>query len=316
MEIKDLKGFELLRDVMSLLVSASSWMNDAIRAWASGDFAKASLLAPLAVEHLGKAVLWNANPVLVVPLNPRDEASLILLATNPNLGAYSLKTIGLRLVLDRVEKVMGGAPALDQASKERMVNVRNGITHVGAAELSRHVLLDALTVTNAFLENLNVDREIFYGANAAHVAGLLDEKQTETGHRVLEKRAAAAQRVGALKETLGEAEYLATAHRLEGQRDYLASPTETFGADVEAVDQDCPVCQSLGRMFGYIELEEQMDFDVEPFGDGRYEPIPMPHLVNHVHPAELRVRCVPLLAYWLRRAHGGCSAVRSTRRQS
>lgn len=276
MDSDDLKGLNLAHDVLSLVESASSWMEDAIRAWAVGDFAKASVLAPMAVEHLGKAVLWNRNPVLVVPLNPRDEASLILLATAPNLSAQTLKTIGLKLVLDRAEKVMAGAAPLVAAKKERMVNVRNGITHVGTL-LSRHVLLDSLVVTNFFLHNLGVGEATFYGPSAEHVAGLLDEKQTETGHRVLAKQASAAERIARLKDALGDEEYLAAAHRLEDQRGYLAVPSMTLGTEIEAVDEDCSVCQSRGRLFGYVELDEQMDFDTEPLGNGRYASVPMPY---------------------------------------
>lgn len=272
----DLSELDLLRDVMSLVVSASSWMDDAMRAWAAGDFAKVGLMAPLAVEHLGKAVLWNRNPVLLVQLNPNDEASLMTLATAPNLASKTLRTVGLKLVLTRVEKVLDGAPVLVKNDCERMVNVRNGITHVGTADLSRHVLLDALTVMQALLGHLDIDPQIFFGTHTSSVTELLDAKRTEVGHAVLEKRARARQRVEQLKETLGRAEYEKTAGRLEDQREELTGPND-MGYRLEAANHDCPECNSIGRLFGYIELEEQMDFDVEPLGGGRYEPIPMPY---------------------------------------
>ena len=43
-------------------------MQEAFAAWAEDDF-PGRTLAPLAVEHLGKAVLSNANPALLVPFS-------------------------------------------------------------------------------------------------------------------------------------------------------------------------------------------------------------------------------------------------------
>ncbi|MBL1080355.1 hypothetical protein JK358_38775 [Nocardia sp. 2] len=84
------------RDVAHLVESASGWMGEALDAWSDDDYAKVSLLAPLAVEHLGKAVLWQVNPVLVVPLSPDAEASLVKLATTPGLTDPKLRTVGLK----------------------------------------------------------------------------------------------------------------------------------------------------------------------------------------------------------------------------
>jgi hypothetical protein len=52
----------LKRGEQTMLRSASRWMRDALTAWSEDDFAKVATRAPLAVEHLGKAVLWNSNP--------------------------------------------------------------------------------------------------------------------------------------------------------------------------------------------------------------------------------------------------------------
>jgi hypothetical protein len=271
----DLSNLNLSRDVVSLVISASSWLDDAMKAWAAGDFAKVGVMAPMAVEHLGKAVLWNKNPVLLVQLDPNEEASLVALATTPNLASTTLRTIGLKLVLARIEKVLGGAPILVNSDRNRMVNVRNGITHVGTSEMSRHVLLDALTMTNRLLAHLKVAPETFYRKHAANTTELLDAKRTETGHTVLEKRARAHQRVDQLKESLGHG-YEETAGRLELQRKQLTPPVG-LGYQIEAIDHRCPECLNTGRLFGYIEFEDQMDFDVEPLGGGQYKAVPMPY---------------------------------------
>ncbi|MEV0361610.1 hypothetical protein [Nocardia fusca] len=65
---------------------------------------------PLAVEHLGEAVLWKKNPVLVVPLAPEAETSLVELATVPSLTDPKHRTIGLELLLSRIDTAIGALP--------------------------------------------------------------------------------------------------------------------------------------------------------------------------------------------------------------
>src|SRR3546814_14623564 len=116
-----------------------------------------TLLPYTTLFRSGKAVLGHKNPVLLVQLDEKDESSLFSLATNPHLGP-AIRTITLRAVLNRTEKVMDGPPPLIQKRKDRMVNVRNGLTHIGTApDLSRHVLVHALTVIQAMLNHLGID---------------------------------------------------------------------------------------------------------------------------------------------------------------
>ena len=195
---------------------------------------------------------------------------------SPSLTSKSLRTVGLKLALGRAEKVLGGAPVLVKGDKERMVNVRNGITHVGSAELSRHVLLDAIKVANALIEHLGITQATFYGTHAENVTALIDEKRTDTGHAVLEKRARARQRIEQLQVSLGASAFDDAVWKLETQREDLTPPS-TLGYQVEATDHDCPECHNIGRLFGYIELEDQVDFDVEPLGRGQYDTIVVPY---------------------------------------
>jgi hypothetical protein len=37
------------------------------------------------------------------------------------------------------------------------------------------------------------------------------------------------------------------------------TPPDGLGYQIEAGDHDCPECKNLGRLFGYIELEDQVD---------------------------------------------------------
>lgn len=84
-----------------LLFGGERWIREALDAWAEDDQAKVAVMAPMAVELLGKATLWRENPVLLVQLNDKHEATLFDLATSADLSARGVKTIGLRIVMDR-----------------------------------------------------------------------------------------------------------------------------------------------------------------------------------------------------------------------
>jgi hypothetical protein len=109
----------LKRGQATTVRSAARWIRDALTAWAEDDFPKVATLAPLAVEHLGKAVLWNANPALLVPLSQDAEASLFILVERPDLSASKLRTIGLKIVLGRLEMLLSGLP-IDPKQRTRM----------------------------------------------------------------------------------------------------------------------------------------------------------------------------------------------------
>jgi hypothetical protein len=192
------------RDVEQLVQSASVWMGEAMDAWSDEDYMKVALLAPLAVEHLGKAVLWKENPVLVVPLLQDAEASLVKLATAPTLADPKLRTVGLKLLLSRIEAVIGALP-LSAARRNRMVDVRNGAMHVAASATSRYVLIDSLTVCNVFLERVGWEPARFYGDHEHNVRHLVAQGRSEVQHRVAAKLARARKNLTLLEERLGEA---------------------------------------------------------------------------------------------------------------
>ncbi|TDD71228.1 hypothetical protein E1262_06310 [Jiangella aurantiaca] len=173
------------------VASASAWMQEALLAWSEDEFKKVSALAPLGVEHLGKAVLWRTAPTLLVPLSRDAEPALFALATKPDLDDPRLKTIGLSGVFERLIELLPDFP-IDDKARKRMVGVRNGAMHVGTVSTSRHVLLDSLAVCHTLLEHLEHDLGVFYGEHLRSAQGLMDQKRTEVGHRVAAKRAKAA----------------------------------------------------------------------------------------------------------------------------
>lgn len=257
-----------------MITGARRWIREALEAWTEDDQAKVALVAPMAVELLGKAALWRENPVLLVPLHDRHEASLFLLATRPDLATKGVKTIGLQIVLNRLIKLLGDLPVV-RDHRERMVDVRNGAVHVGAGDESRFVLLDCLAVVGVLLERLGIERKDFFGSHVGTVGALLDERRTEISRQVAAKMAKARARLTRLEAILGEAAFTKATDELEEQR-WTLDPDDfaTGGAGVEV---NCPECGSKARLFGDVDVSAEVDYDVEPLGGGHYDAIAMPY---------------------------------------
>ena len=252
--------------------SAARWIDEAMRAWANDDYSKVAAVAPLAVEHLGKAVLWEMNPVLLVPLTSDAEPSLIVLSTKPSLIAPKLRTVGMAVLLTRLEKVLGTLP-VDTARRRRLVDSRNGAVHVGTGTASRHVLLDALLLCQTLLSHLDADEKSFFGDHHTAVLGLLDEKRTETGHRVGAKRAKARQHLTQLEQQLGAEAFQAACDTLAA-RVVEIEPTD-YGLRFYGKMHDCPECGTEALLMGDVAVDFDVDWDVEPLGGGQYDAIPM-----------------------------------------
>jgi hypothetical protein len=58
-----------------------------------------------------------------VPLQADAEASLFILVERPDLDAPKLRTVGLKIVLGRLETLLGGLP-IDGRQRTRMVDTR------------------------------------------------------------------------------------------------------------------------------------------------------------------------------------------------
>lgn len=248
-------------------------MRDALDAWIDDDHAKVALMAPMAVELLGKAALWRENPVLLVQLTDRHEGALFLLATRPDLAAQGVKTIGLQIVLSRLVKLLGDLP-IAKDRQTRMVEVRNGAVHVGAGEQSRFVLLDCLAVVGVLLDRLQIQRAEFLAPHLGTVDVLLDERKTEVSRQVAAKMAKARARLTRLEETLGETAFDIATNELEDQRWTLDS--DDFVAGGASVEVRCPECGCLAQLFG--EVDADLDYDFESIGideDGA-DVIPVP----------------------------------------
>ncbi|MFF2495365.1 hypothetical protein [Agromyces sp. NPDC058064] len=254
-----------------LIESSRQLAHDSLEAWAEENSTRVAF-ASIAVELLGKAVLWSKNPVLLVPEN--DEGSLLKLAGDqPDIYATGLKTIGLKVVLRRAGEVTG-ALSVPGTRLTRMINVRNGAVHVGAGTDARHVLLDCLTVLREFVARLGLDEAAFFGAYAELVSTLVDTQKTEIARRVSLKRVQARNRLDRRANDLGEVAYAQTNRALEDRRWGFA-----FRLSGEGFAQfECPECKFMGILRGELDGSEEVDWDVEKTGDGEWEHIPSVYL--------------------------------------
>lgn len=256
----------LKRSESTLRDGAGRWMRDALTAWADDDYGKVSLAAPQAVELLGKAVLWRTNPALLVPLSAEAEASLFILLERPDLLAPKLRTIGLKQVLGRLDTLLGGLP-IDGKQRTRMVETRNGAIHVGTAEQSRYVLIDALTLCSPLLEKLDQAPGRFYGEHESDVDGLLQNNRTEIGHRVAAMQARARMLLKRLEDDMGETEFEEWAAGKESGAEHDIDPNEFGLGNMYALTRECPECGWEGRLIGSIGVSREVDQEYEQIGE-------------------------------------------------
>lgn len=258
--------------VAALVKSASRWIREAMEGWADDDYEAIALLAPIAVEHLGKAALWRRHPSLLVPLSANGEESLYILTERPDLTNRRLRTIGLSTVLNRLDRCLNDFP-LSKERRQRLVDIRNGSVHAGLRTESRHVLTDALTVCGALLADLGLSDNDFYGDQRWNVGGLLSQQRDGVHATVAAKMARARNHLTRLEARLGREVFDQTCAALEANAIHTFEPDvySSFTRDWVAFDRECPECGSQGRIIGRLEADLDADWDVEPNGDGTYE---------------------------------------------
>lgn len=262
----------------ALIASAARWIQRAVSGWVDDDQETVELLAPIAVEHLGKATLWSRNPVLLVPLTSNSEGSLHILANKPSITNPKLRTIGLGVLLERLERSLSSFP-LSPEEKRLLTDTRNGSVHVGAKANHGLVLRHSLRLCSALLEEMGTDPRAFFGDHYDNAMSILDAQRTEVQNRVLAKKGRALRRMNDLEEQLGPTAFAEASALLEAEaRDAL----DSFLLDV-TLDHPCPVCERTGRLGGFLDVEDQVDWDVEKVGD-KYESFPIGYWTLHFMP--------------------------------
>ncbi|WP_292604269.1 hypothetical protein [Nocardioides sp. REDSEA-S30_B4] len=267
-----------------LIRAASAWAQDALSAIHDEADHRAAVAGPMAVELLGKAVLWRTNPLLVVaPELLKDSASVVKIAGDPDLRGQRMKTIYLAEVLKRIAILLGGLP-LDQKKQDRLCDTRNGGAHAGLPGPSRQALEDSLSVLDALLAYLDMDPDEFYGDLASTAAGLRAEyRDAIDAHVQLESVMGAWVALQKLRKSLGDAEFEDLCRRRYEATDEDLAP-ENFGAGFFRTPYACPACSEEGRLFGSVEVDDRVEYDHEKVGPGDYEAVPYVSLVPSLIP--------------------------------
>lgn len=258
--------------IITMIASASMWMDEALTAWSTEQLGKVAVFAPLAVEHLGKAVLWQINPALVAVLGSNSpEEAFVRLATKPDLASPTLRTVGLAGLLSRLDLIK--PLPVSKERRRRLVDTRNGAVHVGGDSQSLHVLEDALSICSALLARAGADERGFYGRHLNTVLDLRDQKRSAVSNSVAAKRARALNQIQQLQNSLGEL-FNETAERLESMAELVLDP-QGFEPDYWGVNKRCPVCSMQGRLMGRVRQDPVVDFDTNKVGPGEYETTPV-----------------------------------------
>ena len=160
-----------------------------------------------------------------------------------------------------------------------MVDTRNGAIHVGSAEQSRYVLIDALTLCVPLRARLGTGADWFYGDHKANADGLLKEKRTEVEHQVAAKRAKARMLLKRLEDQLEPDEFEEVINSREDAAEYDIDPNDfgNFGSMFEnmyAIAHDCPECGSSGRLIGGVDVTHEVETGYEQVGVDDFVPTP------------------------------------------
>jgi len=230
-----------------------------------------SINALIGLEHLTKASLWSRSPTLLIPLTASSEASLLLLATSPDLLNPKLRTIGLQVALDRLAGLLPKLPVAKEA-RQRLAQVRNGYVHVGTAKASMATLSETLTLVDTLLDDLDITRESFFGDYLNLADRLVDDRATELSRDVALKLINAKRRLEDLRTRLGQHAYDELLGTLESRAEEDV-PMDSTMFELHSLPNRCPVCGYDGRLIGIIDVDVHYDADVEPLGGGEYETV-------------------------------------------
>ena len=210
---------------------------------------------------------------MIAPELLKDPASVVKIAAEPDLRGQRMKTIYLSEVLKRIAIMLGGLP-LDQKTQDRLCDIRNGGAHAGLLGPSRHVIEDSLRVLDVLIAHLGLHADEFYGDLASTATGLRARyRDAIDAHVQLESVMGAWVALQKLRKSLGDAKIEDLCRRRYEATDDDLDP-EDFGSGFFRMAYECPACSEEGRLFGWVKVDDRVDYDHEKVGPGQYEAIP------------------------------------------
>jgi hypothetical protein len=260
MRRRNSKRRRLLRQ--QLLDASQLFAQSAMSAYADEKWEFFYLHLATALEQLIKAVLANADPVLIAEERPTFETLLYLAGYGPGPGDgeafVGVKTVSISQSFERIARVVEPYKR-HGAGVNRLVDVRNSVVHAGLGGkiAAEQVLGDTAEYMEQLLAAVAKDREAYWGDSAELVADHRGRRLDAITGAYRRRIEAAKRHYHALIDGMDESTRQA----------FLAavlSSAETFPAELL---KECPACGNEGVLhIGYAEPDWQPDYD---YGDGQ-----------------------------------------------
>ena len=142
---------------------------------------------------------------------------------------------------------------------------------------------DSLAVLDVLLSHLGLEVDAFYGDLSGTAAALRASYRDAIEARVQLDIVGAWVALQALKKSLGDADFEELCRRRYATTDDELDPAD-FGPGFFRTAHECPACSEQGRLFGWVEVDDRVDFDREKIGPGEYEAIPYGYWVPSLIP--------------------------------
>ncbi|SEE97135.1 hypothetical protein SAMN05428954_4886 [Streptomyces sp. 2112.3] len=220
----------------------------------------------IVLERLAKAALMRRSPALIVELGSKNGAWETLLHLTGIAAHHSLRTVGLKVALDRLRTPPLSVPlGVSPRDLEDLVKLRNESAHaIGVLEDASLIGKFAIVVDH-ILADLQNDRESFWAECLSAVDYVKGGSEAKARKQVWDSIKAA--RLEYKKGHAGETE--------EDEEYYYRWSAKRVSSFPKWQLRDCPACGNVGRMTGYLavrELEAPADEVDEVFGVVEFHP--------------------------------------------
>jgi len=242
------------RLVSRMISTASNHVGLAYQAQASRENSQFYLHAGVSIELLLKARLAAEHPVLIADSrNFSSMLELVRATSHDEMPSHTIRTITVTEAMERCRQVIPEISSLVDAVKS-VLTMRNGAAHMGMAT-SKNVTGDLRAVSSLvdyLVQNLDQDRERFYGDFLNAVDAQLDESRADAERSAATAIAAARRRFFDRFSGMLPSPNLEEAINFSGWEDRY-----------ETQRHRCPACGSEALLHGesYPEWTDKLDDD-------------------------------------------------------
>jgi hypothetical protein len=241
-----------------LYESAERFARSGLRAFLDDDPPIFLLHAGTALEHLTKAYLASQNPSLIAAPDFDSLLHVCGLGSHARRSPLLMKTISVTESLKRSGQLI---PTLQNLSNDLglLVDVRNGVAHAGQVQAgaASSVVVPFLKACDELLTALGISRGQFWGDLTEVVDARLSESAEAADIRAAEAVATA------------RAEFETRYATLDPDMRRTVVGVIESGYHLEGHEQDlahCPSCGSLALVSGTIDVDWDVDWEKDDFG--------------------------------------------------